>query len=819
MKGYKEYHEFLENNIHRMEGYRIFSPRPNPSFNNPDFEFADIRVLIVRLSPLENIRESISHHFLFQEVRRALPSAYIDYAFFPDPGNMELLSKNAIPFCTGIQSLRSLSDFDVVLISNSFILELLNLPWLFENTPVPALKSERTSIKPLIIMGGSNALMAQCAISPSGDSFVDALFFGEGEDAVGKIVTIINENNSLGRTGLLQLLERQVPGFFDVRMPIPNINVSSIKELQASHIITEYPILNTDIENIVKIEISKGCPCMCSFCFEGHTRKPFREYEPEDIMNKALEAKARHAPAGLDLLSFNFNMHSGISKILADLNEAAKFVNFKSQRADIITLCPHMLEIEVLSGKRSFTIGVEGISERMRRYLHKSLREEELLTALGGVYTKKPRQIKLFFIITGIEDAADLREFKEFIMKLKQLRNSLSSGCRTIMSFGLLSNLPFTPMQFKPLIIDPANLKNIKGDLKRDCETNNFEFRMAQDIEEYLISQHLVMGGHECFNEISEFARKGTYFDGEHISGNKTELLQQLRTASGERVYEEKNENYVFPFDSLKGTPSKVFLYRMYEEATRFLDRGYCLEGKGVCLDCGGCEDKKLTKVPEISRKDIERLKKTIEMKKRPQTVRAAVIIKEPARFLTPEAKCAFIGRAILTEIPELVKSYLSCRQVQNMEPAKGYGSLFGRFLYDIEFSGTARVFSEFISKNEIDTPLFAISPMDEGTNEELFRFHITSSWNDPDVYSFQNRLQDYILGNDMGFDIRKSGGAIFFEVAAKDKKKKIIYSAKLQQENGDVMLELETGPKFVIVTLVKHLFKGEWMKAKVESF
>jgi hypothetical protein len=52
-----------------------------------------------------------------------------------------------------------------------------------------------------------------------------------------------------------------------------------------------------------------------------------------------------------------------------------------------------------------------------------------------------------------------------------------------------------------------------------------------------------------------------------------------------------------------------------------------------------------------------------------------------------------------------------------------------------------------------------------------------------------------------------------------KDKKKKIIYSAKLQQEIGNVLLELETGPKFRIVTLVKHLFKGEWMKAKVESF
>lgn len=821
MMSNQEYQRFLEDNLDRYEGYRIFFPRPNPSFGNPDFETADLRVLIVRLSPLENIKESISHHFLFQEVRRALPRAYIDYAFFPAIGNIDLLSKNEMAFYVGIQSLCTISDFDVVLISNSFILELLNLPYLFENTPIPALKSERKGIKPLIIMGGSNSLMAQCAISSAGDSCVDALFFGEGEDAVGRIITVINENKSLEKRKLLTLLERHIPGFFDIRMPVPGITVSSIKILRASHIITQYPVLNTDVENITKIEISKGCPCLCSFCFEGFTKKPFREFELKDIINKALETKTGHASAGFDLLSFNFNMHSGISEILANLNEMVKFVNFKSQRADIINLSKYMLEIEVLSGKRSFTIGVEGISERMRGYMHKSLKEGEILAALAGIYTKKPRQVKLFFIITGLEEATDIREFKELIVKLKQLRKKLSPKTRTIMSFGLLANLPFTPMQFKPLIKDPARLKIIKGELKRDCVTNGFEFRMAQDSEEFLISQHLVIAGHECFKFIFESARNGLYFDGEHISGtiNKTELLQQLRAASGESLYMEKNEDYLFPFNSLKGTLPKMFLYRMYEEATQFLDRGYCLEGKGLCLGCGGCENKKPSKIPEISPGDVERLRKAMELKKRSQTIRIVVTLKEAARFLTPEAKCAFIGRAIIHEMPELVRSYLSCRQVYNMEPSKGYGALFGRFLFDLEFIGNARAFSEYITKKPIETPLLSISPHEKVLDEDHFQFCVTSSWNDPEMYSFQNKFQDYILQNNLGFEIRKSGGAISFEIAEKDKKKKKIYSARLMENNDHITLELETGPKFIIAALVKHLFGKEWTKTKVESF
>ncbi len=509
-------------------------------------------------------------------------------------------------------------------------------------------------------------------------------------------------------------------------------------------------------------------------------------------------------------------MHTGISRIIADLNEIAKFVNFKSQRADIIAMRPELLDVEILSGKRTFTLGVEGISDRMRRYLHKSLNEQELLKALEQIYARKPRQLKLFFMITGLENDKDRKEFKDFIMKLKRLKNELSPGCRTIMSFGLLVNLPFTPMQFASTIKDPDSIKQIKGDLKRDCETNGFEFRMAQDTEEFLISQHVALGGFECFNVLSDFAKNGGYFDGEHIIGDKNALISSLRSASGEGLYGSKDENYVFPFETLKGTPAISFLYRMYNEAKSFLDTGYCLEGKGVCIGCDGCDDRKLSKVPEVAQDDINRPKKTAERKKKPQVVKAAVTIKEAGRFLTPEAKCAFTGRALLEYLPSLVKDYLACRQVQNMPASKGYGFLFGRFLYDFEFLSGSEVFLEYLKTGAIETPILSISCVSEketGTN-----FRITSSWKDVSRYSFQNRLQEFLLGNGMGFDIAKSGGVTHFEVAVKDRKKKLLNSAIFQQDNGCVSLEIETGSNFSIISILKHLFGEEWMEAKVEA-
>ncbi len=812
-----DYKEFILKNLHKLDGYRAYFPRNNLTFNNPVFEDAQLRVLIVRLSPFPNIRESITHHFLFQEARRALPDAYIDYAFFPNPKNIPLFIENSMPFFIGIQSLHSISDFDVVLISNSFTLELFNLSYLFLNTGIPALKSERSSTRPVIIMGGSNALMAQSAISPEGDSFIDALFFGEGEGAVGSIVSIINEKKDCSKKELLGILEKEIPGFFDIRLPIPeNACVAPPKAPEASHILTDYPILNTDIENTAKLQITQGCQCFCSFCFEGNTRKPFREYEPQDILEKALEIKTKHASSEFDFLSFNFNMHTGISRIIAELNGIVKFVNFKSQRADIIAMRPELLDIEILSGKRTYTLGVEGISDRMRRYLHKSLDEGELLKALEQIYAKKPRQLKLFYMITGLENDRDRKEFKDFIMKLKRQKSELSPGCRTIMSFGLLVNLPFTPMQFAPTIKDPDSIKQIKGDLKRDCETNGFEFRMAQDMEDFLVSQHIALGGFECFNVILDFAKKRGYFDGEHITGDKNALISALKSASGDRLYGAKDTNYVFPFEKLRGAPAKSFLYRMYDEARNFKDSGYCLLGKGECIGCGGCDDHKLSRLPEVRQEDIEMFKEIVERKKRPKNAQAVVTIKEAGRFLTPEAKCAFIGRAILEHIPSLVKDYLACRQVQNMPASKGYGFLFGSFLYDFEFMGSSDVFLGYLEKNTIESQLLGISLV---SGKELGNnFRITSVWKDASKYSFQNRLQEFLLGNGMGFDIKKTDGLTYFEVAAKDRKKKLLNSAALRQENGNVSLEVETGSNFSIVSLLKHLFGEEWMDANVEA-
>jgi hypothetical protein len=338
---------------------------------------------------------------------------------------------------------------------------------------------------------------------------------------------------------------------------------------------------------------------------------------------------------------------------------------------------------------------------------------------------------------------------------------------------------------------------------------------MAQDGDEFLLSQHIVLAGFECFDVILHSANNGIYFDGEHIIGDKNAILLELRAASGAGINGLKDESYAFPFENLEGTPSKSFLFRMFNESRNFKDTGYCLSGKGECIGCGGCKDRKLLSLPEVKPEYMARLKKIVEIKKRPQIVQAIVTFKEAGRHLTPEAKCSFAGRAILENIPSLLKNYLSCRQVPNMVASKGYGFLFGRFLYDIEFIGASGIFLEYLKKNTIDTQILSISLV---TGEIGNKFRITSSWKDPSKYSFQNRLQEYILSNGLGFDIKKQEKRIYFEIATRDRKKKLLDSVLFHQEGDTVTLEVVTGSNFLIIDMVKSIFGEGWKDALVES-
>jgi hypothetical protein len=417
-------------------------------FGNPDFAAAPLHVLIVRLSPFRDVDRSTSHLFLFDAVRRADPRAFIDFSFFP--------------LLTGIQSSRPAADFDLVLVSNSFVLEMLNLPYMLRHSGWPVLASERAGKFPPLILGGSNASAAQ-SLAP----FVDGIFVGEAEEAIADIV----------RTRSVK------PG--RVKLMRPRADLLPLR----------YPILNSPEAGTARLQITYGCPSTCSFCFEGFDRKPYREIPADDLIAHARRLKQQVGCEEIDLSSFNFNTHTDIARLIIELNHVFDRVTFKSQRVDILAQTPWLLPLEIAADKRSFTLGIEGISERLRAFLNKSLPTADIRNVLQTLLRERIREIKLFYILTGHETDADLAEFREFVRWLKEKRRAANPSLRVVFSAGFLVRMPGTPLEHDRLFLDEADFKLILGPVKSACETNNFEFRLAASWTDYAATQVLALGG------------------------------------------------------------------------------------------------------------------------------------------------------------------------------------------------------------------------------------------------------------------------------------------------------------------------------------
>ena len=191
-----DYAAFFDGAWHRLRQAELYAAASG--LGNPAWAEASLRVLVLRLSPFRDVDRSTPHLFLAQAVRAAVPGAWLDFCFFPPEADRRLLESSGLPLVTGLASRRSMEDFDLLLASCSYHLELLNLYYLLRQAGVPLRASVRKAF-PLLIVGGSSSMAAQGLIFPDGDCLADGLFFGEGEGQVEALVRVLAQGRGRPR--------------------------------------------------------------------------------------------------------------------------------------------------------------------------------------------------------------------------------------------------------------------------------------------------------------------------------------------------------------------------------------------------------------------------------------------------------------------------------------------------------------------------------------------------------------------------------------------------------------------------------------------
>ncbi|HOU12859.1 MAG TPA: radical SAM protein [Anaerolineae bacterium] len=830
------YREFLAHNWPLLQQAALYRPDPNPTFGNPAFEAASFRVLIVRLSPFRDVDRSTPHLFLFQAVRRALPDAYIDMAFFPPQYDRERLLAAGAPLLVGTQSWRGIEDFDVVLISNAYTLELINLPYLLHHSGAPLLASARDGDWPPLILGGSNALAAQAIVTETGDCVADALFFGEGEREVETLIRVLAENAALPKRERLLRAAALVTGLWVACSASCQLALQAVRKAVCTNpnvddLLTAYPLLDSSEAATAKLQVNYGCPAFCTFCFEGYERKPYRELTAEAILAAARQLKQQQVPEEVDLYSFNFNTHQDILALLLSLNRLFDRVSFKSQRVDVLATLPGLLEAEVIADKRSFTLGIEGVSRRMRAFLHKSLADAEIESVLARLLRQKIREIKLFYILTGHETEADLDEFRDFVSRLKAVQQRANRGVRIIFSFGLLVRMPFTPLRYDRLFLDEAEWRQVVGPVKSACETNGFEFRLAAEWNEYAASQVLALGGHWLHEPVLALARQGHCYDIALTPGYWDALRAWMEDYGqwNDAFLGEKGPEYAFPMAFVRSDVPPRFLYQQYQQALAGADAGYCLGSQ--CLACGACTDaaQRAAITAHAMRQPggtyLRDLEDVMRTKWRLKPVYARVWLPPEVAGRDPAWINAWVMQTLLAQYPALLDNLLAVEEslFTTKDNRRRYANLHGETIVALKAWDTARLVEVMGRGSEGESGgvgegvwfLGWLDRFEVGTFTRLEATIALPSAHFPDAGP---QLRRFLHAAYAPVNVRRVGEGYVFDVPDKALKKKLLFAGEFTQDETTFTARLIVGPKFELLDYLRSFSEPErWREAHIE--
>ncbi len=717
---------FYESSFHQLVGHGLWflggEPNTQPA---AEHERARLRLLVARLSSYRDTASSVTHGLLSQ-LARSVPGVYVDHAYLPPPRDIETFLAEGVPLWTATTSKEPPRAFDVLGVSNSIAQELLNLPLALRASGIPLFKVERMvdSGCPLVILGGNNSAAAAVIHGDSrgGDTggLVDAVIVGEAEEALPIFLSVLLEcrERALDKRATLLACHGRVPGFYEpdryrhryargesadrerlvaieplgpnVAFPVKRALVHSLDAVRVNE---ESPIpYDAEAAGSAALPIDLGCPCFCNFCREGWEVKPYRERSPQAFLAALDRAKRAQGLHEVDFMSYNFNMHARFYEILVGAMARVDSVSMKSQRFDILAEDPLMAGVQHAAGKASFTCGMEGISERLRRYLHKNLTRTQLLDACRGIFDARARELKIFLIATGIEEAADFADWEAFLGDLSRIRGSRPT--RIIASVMPLLPMPNTPSQFMGSRPMPPEGNPIVRDIAAACARHGVESRTSIEGDETETAQILLLADRRATPALVRSSCEAGFLFANGVPDGTASFLRRELEESGvdvEALLGPKRFEEVLPWEDVDTGVPKTFLWEKYQEAVRFVETEYCLdrlETKGHCFRCDACPTP--THVVALVRRTIapppredviasirERRRASVRVRFRLRVARR--LGAAPARFLQ-----VALARALLLADASLVPAYL--RPGAALEPLLGKGFLHGERLLDLVF-------------------------------------------------------------------------------------------------------------------------------------
>lgn len=572
---------WFEANRLRLAGRGAWLSGGEPGRLDPSgFEAARIRILFCRLSTYRDVLHSISHRMLYWAAA-GVPGVHADLAWLPPPRDARLMTAAGVPWWTASGAHEAPGAFDVLAVSISTPQEALNLPAALRNSGIALSRTERAAAgnQPLVVIGGQAAGSVPFIHGADGNGLVDVVCLGDGIEWLREMLGLCLRTGRGNLHGMLAGLARipgsYIPSLYSHRYdaagslsiaaatpdaPLPAVNRSDRPDSWTGGYDGAY-IPFDDEEQEETIPLAFGCRYRCRFCQTGWARADLAPTPPEALAACAGRLKAAMAASDLNLLASDACSVAGLDRIVQRLAPSFRHVSVKSLALASLSRHPETDAVMEMLDKREYTFGVEGISPRLRRWLGKQADAPVLNAAVARLAGSGIRQLKLFFILTGLETEEDAQDLRALLAGIRA-----AGGCRVIASFTPLFHSPFTPLQFAPLReTGPGLVRSVR----RAVSSAGAEFRLSAGPAEIRLMNLLCRAGRRATRTLIRLSldRGLLYYDA--LPEDALALAEKELAADGIRpdALSGDMSDRVLPWDDMQAGHTRGELLVSYRRA------------------------------------------------------------------------------------------------------------------------------------------------------------------------------------------------------------------------------------------------------------
>lgn len=320
--------------------------------------------------------------------------------------------------------------------SMSFDFDFMGVFEILEKNKIPFLSSQRDEKFPLIFAGGP-------VITTNPEpykNFFDFMIIGDGENLFKNVLEILKEN--LNKKEALEKLSA-LDGIY-----IPNLTNKVKKVTETLENVIYTPIISDKsyFKDTFIIEVSRGCMNRCAFCTASYLNLPFRSYTFNKII-EAIDLGLKYTNK-IALLGAQVSAHpqfNEIIKYLLDKIKNGQNIEFGISSLRVDAINEDLIKLLILGGQKTSTIAIEAASERLRKFINKNIKEEQILNAIKTAKENGLKGLKIYSMI-GIpsEEQDDIEEFLNLAKKIKKEFKNFD----ITFSFSTFVPKPNTPFQW-----------------------------------------------------------------------------------------------------------------------------------------------------------------------------------------------------------------------------------------------------------------------------------------------------------------------------------------------------------------------------------